>query len=157
MKKKSNSTTTVNIAEYALKRDKEIACREMRAYFVTMNRQEKAWHLSNAVKNSLSKNIFSTAEVQKMTKFLAGKFGIRQPTMEYAQAVSSSTTHCAADRKTTQADAIRGPGGENVFFVELYLRLQAGVQENLLDYNGAFALVHEIITRYPKARASLPR
>ena len=157
MKKKSNSTNTVNIAEYALKKDKEKACREMRSYFVTMNRQEKAWHLSNTVKSSLSKNIFSTAEVEKMTKFLADKFGIRQPAMEYAQAVSSSATHCTADGKTTQADTIIRPVGENVFFVELYLRLQAGVQENLLDYNGAFALVQEIITRYPKARASLPR
>ena len=157
MKKKRSSTTIVNIADFALKRDKEIASLELRDYFVSRNRQEKTWNLINAVKSGLRQNIFSTAEAKKITEFLARKFEIRLPAIEFAQAVHSPAIHSQSYRSTTQADALNRSNGGHTLFHQLFFRLQAGVQENLLDYNGARSLVGEIVSRYPKARGSLQR
>lgn len=155
MNNNSNATPIINISEYSLKRDKRIVSMEMKDYFVGRNRQEKAWHLATALKSGFRQNIFSTAEAKKITGFLARKFEIRLPAIEYAQALGSSSIPRISNRGKIQGDFKKTVNGGNNLFSELFLRLQVGVQENLLDYNGARTLVEEIVTCYPKARASL--
>lgn len=155
MKKRTHSPTRVNFSEFALKRDKQIASVEMRDYFVSKNRQEKAWQLMTAVINSLRQNIFSTAEAKKITEFLARKFEIRLPMLEYALAVNPSANPHKPNSGNIRSDHRIRQKDERVLFYQLFIRLQAGVQENLLDYNGACVLVGEIVSRYPKARGSL--
>lgn len=157
MNNNSNATPIIKILDYYLKRDKRIASEEMKDYFVGRNRQEKAWHLATALKSGFRQNIFSTAEAKKITAFLAGKFEIRLAAIEYAQALGSSPIPRISKRGKIRGGFEKPVTGGNNLFSELFLRLQAGVQENLLDYNGARTLVEEIVTRYPKARAILQR
>lgn len=155
MKNNSSSPTILNFSDFALKRDKQIATFEMTDYFVHKSRQEKAWNLITAVKNSLRQDIFSSAEARKITAFLAGQFDIRLPAIEHAEAFSTSIVPGKSIKKRVRSPFKKRTKEGHELFLQLFLRLQTGVQENLLDYNGARSLVVEIVTRYPKARGCL--
>ena len=146
-----------NISELALERDKRKAYVETRDYFVKKNRQEKAWHLTTAVMNSLKQKMFSSIEAQRITEFLSKKFEIRRPAIELAQAICFATIPDATNRVNIKTGLARKSGGNNEIADQLFLRIQAAVQDDLLSYNEARSMVREIIVHYPKAQKYLQR
>ena len=146
-----------NMSELAFERDKRNACAEMKDYFVKKNRQEKAWYLVTAMLNSLKQNVFSSVEAQKITAFLSKKFDIRRPAIQLAQAFCFATMPIEPQKVHIRTARARRTWRENEASEQLFLRLQAAVQDGLIDYNGARSLVREIITHYPKAQKSLQR
>lgn len=154
--KKSSKIT--DLSDLAFKRDKEKVDVELRDYFVKKNRQIKAAQLTSAMKSSLKKKVFSCPEAKKITDFLARKFDIRGPAIQYAQAGYLSVSRSQGRSKPETIKPLRSPakrGGD--LFHELFLRLQLAVQENLLDYNGARVLVRDVVESYPTSRDSLRR
>jgi hypothetical protein len=148
----------VEISELAFKRDKKDAGDELQEYFVQKNRQEKAWHVTNAVKNSLRKNVFSIAEAHTIIEFLARKFDIRRAAIQYPQAgYLSPAGRSQGDvvHKNNIRPLKRKKRKDDDIFHQLFFRLQAAVQENLLDYNGARVLVKEVVTCYPTSKDRL--
>jgi len=146
-----------NMSELAFERDKRNAITEMRDYFVQKNRQEKAWNLVTAMMNSLKQNVFSNVEAQKITEFLSKKFDIRRPAIELAQAICFATIPIKPKKVNMNTVRPRRMAGESEISEQLFLRLQAAVQDDLIDYNGARSLVREIIVHYPKAQKYLQR
>jgi len=146
-----------NMSELAFERDKRNAITEMRDYFVQKNRQEKAWNLVTAMMNSLKQNVFSNVEAQKITEFLSKKFDIRRPAIELAQTICFATIPIKPKKVNMNTVRPRRMAGESEISEQLFLRLQAAVQDDLIDYNGARSLVREIIVHYPKAQKYLQR
>jgi len=154
--KKSSKITS--LSDLAFERDKKKAAVELRDYFVKKNRQIKAAQLVSAINSSLRKQVFSSSEAKKLTDFLSRKFDIRGPAIQYAQAgyLSASTSPSAVITKSIKKAEFRKPKSKGSdLFHQLFLRLQAAVQENLLEYNGARVLVKDIVASYPTSRDSL--
>lgn len=155
MEKRKKISKVVALSDFALERDKRTATAELRDYFVEKNNQEKLWHLVTALMNSLRTRLFSSDEAEKITAFLARKFDIRPPAIQSFQAGGLLTHTPNVDQTGRKPVWIKKAGkGDNLFY-QLFLRLQAAVQENLLDYNGARSLVRETIFHYPTAKAFL--
>lgn len=154
------SRKVVNLKDVAFERDMQKAKDELTDYFVKKNRQVKAAELETALKSSLRKRLFSVTEAKRLTEYLAIKFDIRRPAIQYAQAGylapgativrNSKNSEKTVKLKRTK---IKSEG----IFVELFHRLQAAVQDNLLDYNGARVLVRETVDYYPVAQDKLRR
>lgn len=146
----------MQISDLALKRDKARAGEELKNYFINKNRQEQSWQLTNALVSSLRKKAFSNAEAGKITSFLSREFDIRHSALQYSQA-----WHLGPRRSYSRVDNIRSMPlrtKENTgLFYDIYLRLQAAVQDKLLDYRGAHSLVKEIVYAYPASRAHIGR
>ena len=146
-----------NISEFAFERDKRKAYVETRDYFVKKNRQEKTWHLVTAVMNSLKQKMFSSIEAGRITEFLSRKFEIRRPAIDLAQAICFSTIPGATNRVNIKTALVRKSGENIEISDQLFLRIQAAVQDDLLSYSEARSMVREIIGHYPKAQKYLQR
>lgn len=146
-----------NMSELAFERDKRNACAEMRDYFFRKNRQEQAWNIITAMMNSLQQRVFSNVEAQRITAFLSKKFDIRRSAIELAQALCFAAIPIKPKKVNIRTALARRTSEENEISKELFLRLQAAIQDDLIDYNGARSLIREIITHYPKAQKSLQR
>ncbi|BHH81929.1 hypothetical protein [Desulforhopalus sp. 52FAK] len=154
------SRKIVNLKDVAFERDMEKAKDELTDYFVKKNRQVKAAQLETAFRSSLRKRLFSVTEAKRLTEYLAIKFDIRRPAIQYAQAgylapgATVKNNSNKAEKKVELRQIKRKSEG---IFVELFQRLQAAVQDNLLDYNGARVLVRETVDYYPVAQDKLRR
>ncbi|MFT5729173.1 MAG: hypothetical protein ACI8PB_003336 [Desulforhopalus sp.] len=162
MGENKKSSKIINLSDLAFERDKKNANVELRDYFVKKNRQIKAAQLISAMKSSLKKEVFSCSEAKQLAGFLARKFDIRGPAIQYAQAGylspgPISNKGLAQTEKNKKTPLRRSVDRGNDLFHELFLRLQSAVQENLLDYNGARVLVRDIVISYPTSRDSLMR
>lgn len=143
-----------DISDYAYKRDMRNVGNEMRDYFVSKNRQEQAWIVMRLVMDCLRKQCFSSAESKKVTAFLCRKFTIRKPDIDHVQNLSPAQK---PDRDNIAMIPVAMPKGQGEVFHQLFLRLQAAVQDNLLDYADARSLVREMIVHYPEVKGSLHR
>jgi len=162
MRENKKSSKIINLSELAFERDKKNANVELRDYFVKKNRQIKAAQLISAMKSSLNNEVFSCSEAKQLAGFLARKFDIRGPAIQYVQAGylapglrpnKGLVQDVKNKKKPLRGSVDRGSD----LFHELFLRLQSAVQENLLDYNGACILVRDIVISYPTSRDSLMR
>lgn len=146
----------MQISDLALKRDKARAGEELKNYFVKKNREEQSWQITNALVSSLRKKAFSNAEAGRITSFLSREFDIRHAALQYSQA-----GYLGPRRSNSKADNIMSmpmrTGESTEAFYDIYLRLQAAVQDNVFDYRGAHSLVKEIVHAYPASRAHIGR
>ena len=143
-----------DIKKTKFEKDKKKVETELRDYFVHKNRQEKAWTITNAVASNLKQQKFSHAEAQKITEFLAEKFGIRLPAITHTQLFRQNPTPL---KKNSKNLIVKLAQKKDIFFNQLFLQLQAAVQDNLLDYHQARSLVCDTVTHYPKIKKHLPR
>jgi hypothetical protein len=160
LEQNKKSAKITHLSDLAFERDKEKAGAELRDYFVKKNRQIKAAQLINAITSSLRKQVFSSSEANKLTDFLSRKFDIRGPAIQYAQAgyLSACPKPDIGSAKSIKKTFFKKPKKQGSdLFHHLFLRLQAAVQDNLLEYNGARVLVRDIVTSYPASRDSLRR
>lgn len=158
MGEKTKTTKIIHLSDLAFQKEKERAGIELRDYFVKKNNQIKAAQLTTAIKSSLKKEVFSSSEANTLTDFLAKKFDIRGPAIQYAQAGYLSGSSAQRETHSAKQKLFKKPvhRGSDLFH-QLFLRLQSAVQENLLDYNGARVLVRDIVQSYPASRESLRR
>jgi len=150
----------VNLSDVAFARDKQKVQDELTDYFVKKNRQVQAAELETVLKSSLRKRLFSVKEAKKLTEYLAVKFDIRRPAIQYAQAGFLTPGTKAAQVSVNQKKRVqlkRKKSRPEDYFLTLFMRLQAAVQDNLLDYNGARVLVRETVDYYPVTQDKLRR
>ena len=159
MNRERTAKKIVDFQDSAFLRDKKKAQSELTDYFVMKRRQVKGAQLVSAVKASLNKKLLSVNEAKELTEYLADKFDIRQPAIQYTQAGFRSLG--AKDPKTTNGKAtmisFKKTKRPKDFFLNLFARLQEAVQDNLLEYNGARVLVRDIVDHYPVAQNRLRR
>jgi|GEM_PF-4978404 len=131
----------------ALERDKRKFVAELRDYYVDKIRQESGWSIVGAISQRLRKREFSNKEARQLVRFLARNYDIRQTSLQY------STSFSAAGLKRESVSEKQHPGKENSGeFHELFMRLQAGVQDKLLSYRDACLLIEESTAGYPLAQ-----
>ncbi len=143
-----------DITKITFEKEKKKVETELRDFFIHKTRQEKAWSITNAVASNLKQKKFSHAEAQKITEFLAAKFGIRLPAIAHTQMFRLTPP---PRKNNCKKVTLRLAQKKNEFFHQLFLQLQAAVQDNLLDYHQARSLVCETVTHYPKIKKHLPR
>ncbi|WP_028583694.1 PDDEXK family nuclease [Desulfogranum mediterraneum] len=143
-----------DIARYALLRDKRKVAEGLKDYFVQKNKQERVSSVVSAFLNRLRQRDFADSEARDMVTFLSRTFEIRRPGVEYAQAFQFSRS--PAGSTSTPRVVSRARGGRELFS-QLFLRLQATVQDKLLEYHQARSLVQEAVLSYPQLIQHLPR
>jgi hypothetical protein len=160
MATRKNSVKIIDMNDLAFARDKKKAGDELKNYFVNKNRQIKAAELVSVLKSSLKKRLFSSSEAKSLVEYLAKKFDIRRPAIQYAQAGYLSPVSQANKRHEVleiKRSNHRSTAPSEDFFHQLFMRLQSAVQDNLLEYNGARVLVRDIVDHYPVTKDRLNR
>lgn len=137
----------LNFQAAALERDKKKFVVELRDYYVDKTRQESGWSIVGAISQRLRKKEFTCKEAKQLVRFLARKYDIRRTSLQYATSFSASGPARGSfiEKQQTRQETT----GE---FHELFLRLQAGVQDKLLSYRDACSLIEESTVGYPLAR-----
>ena len=150
----------IDLNDLAFNRDKKKAKEDLKDYFVNKNRQIQSAELVSVLKSSLRKGLFSSAQAKNLVEYLAKKFDIRQPAIQYAQAGYLSPVSQAHKKhvyREKKRPIRRSTASSEDFFIQLFLRLQAAVHDNLLEYNGARVLVRDFVDHYPVTRDRLKR
>lgn len=143
-----------DIKQSMLEKEKKKAVTELRDYFIRKYRQENAWSVIHTVEHHLRQKKITSGEARKLTAFLAKKFDVDQPAVEHARMFSPSSV--PAERRTNTSPCNMVHRQEDMFH-HLFLRLQAAVQANILDYNQARSLICETLVHYPTASSALQR